>query len=137
MKLLHEMPWFEKFAPVLGRILVAALFIPAGWNKLVGFEQTAQWIASAGIPFAELCVVIAIVVELIGGIMILVGYKTRMAACVLAVFTAIITPIFHPLSDPMQAMAFFKNFAIVGGLLYMATYGAQAVAVKKCPMPKA
>ncbi len=137
MKLLHETRWFESWAPVLGRILIALLFIPAGWSKLMAFEQTAQWVGSVGVPLPEVAVVIAILCELIGGVMILVGYKTRLAACALAIFTIVITFIFHPVTVPEQAMAFWKNLAIAGGLLYVATYGAQKLALKKCAMPAA
>ncbi|MBI5277328.1 MAG: DoxX family protein [Burkholderiales bacterium] len=115
---------------LVGRLLLAWLFVPAGWGKIAGFAGVSGYIASKGIPFPELCAAIAIAVELGLGLALLVGFKARWAALGLAVFVAVITPIFHAywaVPDAqvmMQQQAFNKNLAIVGGLLALAAFGA-------------
>ena len=112
-----------------GRLLLALLFIPAGFGKIGGFAATAGYAASKGVPLAELAIAIAIFVELGLGLLLLVGFQTRWAALGMAFFTFVISFIFHPLSDPSQAQSFFKNMAIVGGLLSVAAWGAGAWSV--------
>ena len=112
-----------------GRILLALLFIPAGFGKIGGFAATAGYAASKDVPLPELAIAIAIFVELGLGLLLLVGFQTRWAALGMAFFTFVISFIFHPLSDPSQAQSFFKNMAIVGGLLSVAAWGAGAWSV--------
>lgn len=110
---------------LLGRALLAMLFIPAGFNKIGGFTGVTGYIASKGVPLPEVAAAIAIAVELGLGLLLLIGFQTRWAALGIALFTLIITPIFHPMwADPAQAQAFFKNMAVVGGLLYVVAWGA-------------
>lgn len=115
---------------LVGRALIALLFIPAGWAKIGGFAGTAGYIASKGIPLPEVAAAIAVAAELGLGLLLLVGFQTRWAALLLAVFIAVITPIFHNFwampeaQVMMQKQAFFKNLAIVGGLLGFAAFGA-------------
>jgi putative oxidoreductase len=122
----------QNASTLLGRVLVAALFVPAGWGKLLGFSGTVGYVASKGVPLPELAVAIAVFFELGCGLALLVGYKARWAALGLAVFTAVITPIFHnywaaPAAQHMsQFLNFYKNLAIVGGLLAFAAFGAGA-----------
>jgi putative oxidoreductase len=112
-----------------GRILLAALFIPAGISKVVGFEGTVGYIASVGLPLATLAAITAIVVELIAGLALLVGYRIKLAAVILAVFTLVATVLFHnfwamPADQAyMQQLMFMKNIAVVGGLLMVAALG--------------
>ena len=112
-----------------GRALLALLFVPAGFGKIAGFASAAGYAAAKGVPFSEIAIAIAIAVELGLGLLLLVGYQTRWAALAIAFFTVVITFIFHPLSDPAQAQAFFKNIAVVGGLLTVAAWGAGAWSV--------
>src|SRR6187551_42272 len=92
---------------LLGRVLIALLFIPAGFGKIAGFAGTAGYIASKGVPLPEVAAAIAIAVELGLGLLLLVGLQTRWAALGIAVFTAVITFIFHNLfADPSQSQAF-------------------------------
>ena len=114
---------------LVGRILLALLFIPAGFNKIGGFTGTVAYAAAKGVPLPELAIAIAIVVELGLGILLLVGFQTRWAALAIAFFTFVISFIFHPLSDPSQTQALFKNIAVVGGLLTVAAWGAGAWSV--------
>lgn len=115
---------------LIGRVLLAWLFIPAGWSKIAGFAGTVGYIASKGVPLPEVCAAIAVAAELGLGLALLVGFKTRWAALGLAIFTAVITPIFHgywalPADQQMMQMLMFnKNLAVVGGLLAVAAFGA-------------
>ena len=120
---------------LIGRALLALLFIPAGFSKIGGFAGTAGYIASKGVPFPELAAAAAIGVELGLGLLLLIGWQTRWAALGIAFFTVVITFIFHnfwavPAEQVMaQQQSFFKNIAVVGGLLTVAAYGAGAWSV--------
>lgn len=120
---------------LIGRILIAVLFVPSGWGKLMGFAGTAGYIASKGVPLPEVCAAIAIFAELALCLALLVGWQARWAALGLAIFTLVITPIFHGYwSYPeaqvyMQKLNFFKNLAIAGGLLGFAAFGAGAYSI--------
>lgn len=115
---------------LIGRVLLALLFVPAGFNKIGGFAGTVGYIGSKGVPLPELAAAIAVGVELGLGLLLLVGFKTRWAALGIALFTVVITFIFHnfwavPAEQVMmQQLNFFKNMAIVGGLLTVAAWGA-------------
>lgn len=115
---------------LMGRVLLALLFIPAGFGKITGFAGTVGYIASKGVPLPELCAAIAVGVELGLGLLLLVGFQTRWAALGIAFFTFVISFIFHdywaaPAAQMMmQQQAFFKNIAVVGGLLTVAAWGA-------------
>lgn len=120
---------------LVGRALVAYLFVPAGWGKIAGFAGVAGYIASKGVPLPEVAAAIAIVAELGLGLMLLVGWKARWAAAGLAVFVAVITPIFHgywalpEAQQMMQKLMFDKNVAVVGGLLALAAFGAGRLSI--------
>ena len=120
---------------LIGRALLALLFIPAGFSKIGGFAGTAGYIASKGVPFPELAAAAAIGVELGLGLLLLIGWQTRWAALGIAFFTVVITFIFHnfwavPAEQVMaQQQSFFKNIAVVGGLLTVAAWGAGAWSV--------
>jgi putative oxidoreductase len=122
---------------LLGRILIAYLFIPAGIGKLVGFAGTAGYIASAGLPLPQLGAVIAIVIELGFGIALLLGYKTRWTALVMAVFTVAAALFFHNFwavpeaQHAMMKLNFDKNMAIAGGLLAFSVFGAGRFGIDK------
>jgi putative oxidoreductase len=114
---------------LFGRALIAWLFIPAGWGKIAGFSGVTGYIASKGVPLPEVAAAIAVVAELGLGVLLLVGLKARWSAAGLAVFVAVITPIFHNFwaspaaQQMMQQQAFNKNLAVVGGLLILAAFG--------------
>lgn len=120
---------------LLGRVLIALLFIPAGFGKIAGFAGTAGYIASKGVPLPEVAATIAIAVELGLGLLLLVGLQTRWAALGMAFFTIVITFIFHafwavPVEQVVQQQqAFFKNIAAVGGLLTIVAWGPGAWSV--------
>ena len=122
---------------LIGRILIAVLFIPAGFGKLTGFAGTVGYIGSAGLPLPQLGAALAIVVELGLGLALLVGFKTRIAAAVLAVFTLAASFFFHnywalPADKAMvQQLMFMKNVAITGGLLAFVAFGAGRFSVDR------
>lgn len=127
----------DKFGPLIGRILIAALFIPAGIGKIGGFAGTAGYIASKGLPLPQLGAVLAIVVEVGVAAALLVGWRTRWAALILALFTLAAGFIFHNYwavpadQQMMQSINFWKNVAIAGGLLFVAAHGAGAFALDR------
>ena len=122
---------------LIGRILVAYLFIPAGIGKLMGFAGTVGYISSVGLPLPEVGAVIAIVVELGLGIALLLGVKTRWTAIAMAIFTVAAALFFHKYwSAPdamkmMQQINFNKNIAIAGGLLAFAAFGPGRFSIDK------
>lgn len=125
----------QNLMALLGRVLICLLFVPSGWGKLGGFSGTVAYIAKAGVPFPEVCAAIAVAAELGLGLALLLGFKTRWVALLLAIFVAVITPLFHnfwAVPDAqvyMQKLNFFKNYAIVGGLLAFAAFGGGAYSV--------
>ena len=117
---------------LLGRALIALLFIPAGFAKIGGFASTVGYISSKGVPMPEVAAALAIGIELGLGVLLLVGFQTRWVALGIALFTLVITFIFHnywavPAAQMMmQQQAFFKNIAVIGGLLTIAAWGPGA-----------
>ena len=120
---------------LVGRLLLALLFLPAGINKIGGLAGTVGYIASKGLPMPSVAAVIAIIVEVVGAVALIAGFGTRWAALALAGFTFIATFLFHnfwamPAEQVMmQQLMFFKNIAVVGGLLVLAAHGAGAWSV--------
>ena len=120
---------------LMGRILLALLFAPSGFSKIGGFAGTVGYIASKGVPLPQLAAAAAIGIELGLGLLLLIGWQTRWAALGIALFTVVITFIFHnfwavPAEQVMaQQQNFFKNMAAVGGLLTVAAWGAGAWSV--------
>lgn len=115
---------------LVGRILLAWLFVPAGFGKIAGFSGTVGYAASVGLPLPEVGVALALLIELVGGLMLLVGFLARPAAALLAFFTLVTSYFFHaywsmPADQAMvQQLMFNKNLAIAGGLLAFAAFGA-------------
>jgi putative oxidoreductase len=115
-----------------GRLLIAALFLPAGIAKIGGFAGTVGYIGSVGLPLPAVGAALAVAVEVLGGLALILGYQTRIAAIVLALFTLVASFFFHAYwSVPaeqayIQQLMFFKNIAVVGGLFVLAAQGAGA-----------
>jgi len=115
---------------LVGRILLAVLFLPAGIGKLTDFAGTVGYIASVGLPLPQVAAAIALIVEIVGGVALIVGFNTRFAALALAVFTLVASIFFHnywalPADQQMiPQLMFFKNIAVIGGLLTLAAWGA-------------
>ncbi|MES2958233.1 MAG: DoxX family protein [Pseudomonadota bacterium] len=117
--------------PVLiARLLLAAMFLLGGFGKFTGLDGTAGYIASVGLPAPQLLAVGAGLVEVIGALLLIVGWQTRWAALALAGFTLLATFLFHnywtlPADKQMvQQLFFMKNLAITGGLLALFAFGA-------------
>jgi putative oxidoreductase len=121
-------PW----APLVARILVGGLFIMAGWSKVTGFAGTVGFAQSVGLPSPELAIIIAIILEIGGGLSILLGYHIKWGALALAIFTVAVSFIFHrDFGDPMQQLLFTKNMGIAAALLYMTRFGAGKLAIER------
>jgi len=120
----------QNAATLIGRVLIALLFVPSGFGKLTGFSGTVGYITSAGVPLPEVAAGIAVLVELVFGLLLLVGWQTRWVALGMAVFTFVISFVFHQFwsADAAHHMSqylnFYKNMAISGGLLAFAAFGA-------------
>lgn len=125
-------PLIISAVPLIGRILIALLFIPAGLGKITGYSGTMAYIASAGLPAPALGVVVAIIVEVVLGTALLVGWQARWSALIIAAFTIATALLFHkfwaspPDQELMQQINFFKNMAIAGGLLFVFAFGPGA-----------
>ncbi len=101
---------------LLGRLFLSLIFIRSGINKIFNFEQTANYMASKNLPFTHFLLIITIIVLLIGGLAVLLGYQTRLGAWLLIGFLIPTTLIFHG-QFPEESIAFFKNLGLMGGLL--------------------
>jgi putative oxidoreductase len=113
--------------PLIGRILIAAIFIISALGKIAAPEATQGYIASVGLPAPLLSYLASIAIELGGGVLLLVGYRTRLVAAGLAVFSVVSALIFHhALGDQNQLFHFLKHLAMAGGLLQVVAYGAGA-----------
>jgi putative oxidoreductase len=118
-----------------GRLLFALLFLPAGISKLTGFAGTVGYISSVGLPLPQVAAALALSLEIIGGVALLLGVGTRLAALALALFTLVASFFFHnywaapEAQQFVQQLMFFKNIAVVGGLLSVAAWGAGAWSV--------
>ena len=116
--------------PFVGRILVAAIFILSGLGKIGAPAATQGYIAAMGLPAPLLAYIGAIAIELGGGLLLLAGYRTRLVAAVLAVFSIVTAFVFHhQLADQNQMIHFLKNFAMAGGLLQFVAYGAGRISL--------
>ncbi|WP_186417897.1 DoxX family protein [Bosea sp. CS1GBMeth4] len=123
-------PALADAAKLVGRILLALMFVLAGWSKITGYAGTQQYMGSAGVPGILLPLVI--IVELLGGLMIIVGFKTRLVALVLCAFTIAASLLFHlNWAQPMQQLLFLKNLAVAGGFLLLFAAGPGTYSVDK------
>ncbi len=120
----------KRYGPVVGRILLALIFVSSGFAKITGFAGTVGYIASKGLPLPQLAAIGAIVVELGGGTLLILGGKARWVAAALFVFAGLTALIFHNFwavpADQVQnqTIHFMKNLSMMGGLLYVVVYGS-------------
>jgi putative oxidoreductase len=109
---------------LVGRVMIAAIFILSGASKLADPAGTIGYIASAGLPLPQLAFAGAAAVELLGGWALVLGYRTRLVALALAIFSVMAALSIHSaLSDQNQFIHFFKNIAMAGGLLQVVAFG--------------
>jgi putative oxidoreductase len=124
------MSQFQPWGLLLGRLMLAYIFVLSGYGKIVGFAGAAGYMAKYGMPMIEPLLVGAIIVELAASLMLAVGWKARWAAWALFLFIIPTTLIFHaywavpPEQAYGQMIQFQKNLAILGGMLYVAFCGA-------------
>ncbi len=127
----------EQYGPLIGRFLIAFIFLFAGFGKVTGFEGTVAYIASKGMPLPQLAAMAAIAVELGGGLMLVVGWNARIAAAAMLVFTALTALIFHnfwavPADQAQNQMIhFMKNVSMMGGLLYVVIHGSGPLSINQ------
>jgi putative oxidoreductase len=121
---------YQNALNLLGRLAIAALFLPAGINKLMGVEGTTGYFTSLGLPAVAVLVWVVIAIEILGGLALILGYRTRLIAICLAIFTLLASIAGHAFwaapADAafIQQLLFFKNIAVIGGLLVLASSGA-------------
>ena len=126
---------YESILNLLGRIAIAALFLPAGLNKLMGMEGVTSYFTSLGLPVVAVLVWVVIAIEVLGGVALILGYKTRLVAIGLAIFTVLASIVGHAFwAAPVDAafiaqLLFFKNMAVTGGLLILASSGAGSISI--------
>ena len=121
----------ETYVAPVGRLLLSLIFVLSGFGKFAQFSTMVGFAQSKGMPAPQAAIAIAAVIELVGGLVLLVGFKARWAALVLTIFLIPTTLIFHnfwSVADPMQHQDqfahFLKNVAIIGGLLTVVAHGA-------------
>ena len=125
----------NRFGPLAARILIALIFVLSGYGKIAGFEGTVGYIASKGLPLPQLAAIGAIIVELGGGVLLIVGWKARWAAAAMLVFTAFAAFLFHnfwavpPEQAQNQMIHFMKNISMMGALLLVVIHGSGALSV--------
>ena len=115
---------------LLGRILLAAIFLLSGFGKLTAIAGTAGYFGAMGLPVPTVTAIVVGLIELLGGIAILVGFQTRITAWVLAIFTIATALVAHTgWADQNQMIHFLKNVAITGGFLVLASSGPGAYSI--------
>lgn len=115
---------------LLGRILLAVIFLLSGFGKLTAITGTAGYFGSLGLPAPTATAVIVGLIELLGGLAIVVGFQTRIVAWVLAIFTVATALVAHTgWADQSQMINFLKNLAIAGGFIALANAGAGSLSI--------
>ena len=122
--------FLDKFGPLVGRILMAVIFLLSGVGKIGNFAGTAAYMAHQGVPLTELALVITIIIEVGGAAMLILGWNVRPAAGVLFLWMIPVTLMFHNFwaapvdQQTIQQIMFLKNIAMMGGFLYIMTFGS-------------
>lgn len=117
----------DSVAALIGRLFYSSMYLVFVYVKLTGYSGTLAYMTKLGLPLPELFVVLAIGIEFVGGLLILVGYQTRLVALGLAIYVLITAFLGHfHLGDSAQLTHFMKNMAIIGGSLAFAAFGAGA-----------
>jgi len=127
----------DKFGPLVGRILLSAIFLMSGIGKIGGFAGTAGYMASKGIPMVDVLLAITIVIEIGAALMIIGGFKARLGATALFLWMIPVTFLFHnywamPADQQMiQQIMFMKNLGLMGGMLYIMAFGSGPMSIDK------
>ena len=113
----------ETFSAPIGRMLISLIFVMSGLNKIGNYANTAGWMDAMGVPGGLLPIVI--VLEVLGGLAVIVGWQTRIVSFLLAGFCLLSAVIFHNnLGDQNEMIHFMKNIAMAGGFLFLTAHGA-------------
>ena len=126
----------RQYGPLAGRILITAIFLISGYHKIIGFSAVSEMLAKMGMPLPDLLLVGAIVCEIGGGLMVLLGWNACWGALLLVIFTIPATLMFHnfwavgPAEYQNQLIHFQKNLALIGGLLYVMAMGPGPYSLK-------
>jgi putative oxidoreductase len=135
MNLPHYWRAYEHWAPVLARIIFGAMFLMGASMKIPGTESFTMEVgmtAAAGVPFAMIAVTLALILEVVAGVSLIIGWHARTAAFVLAIFTLALAIIFYSnWSDQMVMGQFISHLGLMSGLIYVSVFGAKHVAVKR------
>lgn len=127
----------KQYGPLAGRILIALIFLVSGLNKIGGFGGVAGYMADKGVPFAEVALVITIIIEVGGALMLIFGWKAHWAAAAIFLWMIPVTLIFHNFwavdtaQYQNQFNHFMKNVSMMGGLLYVMAFGAGPFSVDR------
>ena len=122
---------------LIGRVLLALIFVVSGYGKISGFEGVTAFIASKGLPMPAVVAALTIMLELVGGLLILSGWKSRWVALLIFLWLIPTTVVFHAFwaAEPAQAMAqqsqFLKNVSIMGGMLLLVAFGPGRYSIGK------
>jgi putative oxidoreductase len=123
---MNNAPLNAAAVPALGRLLLAAIFLWSGFGKLMAPGPTIAYIAHAGLPVPPAAYVVSLIVELGGGIALLLGFQTRVVAAALGLFCLVTAFAVHGFADRANEINAMKNIAMTGGFLYVIAYGAGA-----------
>lgn len=127
----------NQFGPLVGRILLSLIFLISGFGKIGGFAGTAGYMASKGLPMAEVLLAITIVIEIGASLMIISGFKARLGATALFLWMIPVTLVFHnfwamPAAEQqIQQIMFMKNLGLMGGMLLIMAFGSGPMSVDK------
>lgn len=122
---------------LLARLFLAALFLRAGWGKIDAYGATVAAIAGQGVPFPKIAAPLAVFAEIVGGLALLVGYRTRLAAVGLIVHVALVSYFFHDFwrlsgsQAQLQTTLFLKNLSIISGLIFLAGTGPGRISIDR------
>lgn len=123
---------------LIGRLLLCIIFIVAGIGKFLNYNATLDYMAAQGITFTAFFLIVAAIIEILGGLSLLLGYKTRIGALVLFLYLIPVTVLFHNFwslegaDRQAQFVEFLKNLAILGGLAYVANAGPGCISLDAC-----
>lgn len=124
-----------RMAPLVGRILLSLIYVHAGFHKIATFTATASEIAAHGLPLPHLLAAGALAVEIVGGLMLIIGWQARWAALVLCLYRLVLATVFHAFwaapaaQESVQFSFFFGHLAMMGGLLFVFAFGPGPLSV--------
>jgi putative oxidoreductase len=120
----------SRYVPFVGRLLIGLPFAMSGLSKLAAIGPTTEMIRAAGLPLPALALALSVVVELGGGLLLVAGFRTRIVATALALFSLAAAVSFHSnFADQNQMIHFLKNVMMAGGLLQIVGFGAGALSI--------